>query len=89
MVLIGYYQFNLEGVDKLGLFSSCEINDHFSVELFLITEQELRPLGENHLLHLPMVFIDRRKTYILSAAQTESIHYSYCIYLKKNHLQFS
>ena len=75
MVLISYYQFNLEGVDKLGLFSSCEINDHFSVELFLITEQELRPLGENHLLHLPMFFIDRRKTYILSAAQTESIHY--------------
>ena len=74
MVLIGCFKFKLEGVDKLGLFSSCEVNDHFSVELFLPTEQELF-LGENHLLHLPMVLIDRRKTYILSSAQTKGIYY--------------
>ena len=75
MVLIGYFKFKLEGVDKLGLFSICEVNDHFSVELFLPTEQELRPLVENHLLHLPMVLFDRRKIYILSSAQTKGIYY--------------
>ena len=76
MALICYIKFKLEGVDKLGLFSSCEVTiDHFSVELFLLTEQELRQIGENHLLHLPMVLIDRRKTYILSSAQTKGIYY--------------
>ena len=83
MVLIGYFKFKLEGVDKLGLFSSCEVNDHFSVELFLPTEQELRPLGENHLLHLPIVLIDRRKIYVLSAAQTKGIYYIVFIQLYK------
>ena len=51
MVLIGYFKFKLEGVDKLGLFSSCEVNDHFSVELFLPTEQEF-----SRVLHLKSSF---------------------------------
>ena len=69
MAFIGYYEFSQHGIEKLGLFVSGVDENTYSVQLFESTVQELQPLGEEHLRYLPMVFLDRRRTYQLPALQ--------------------
>ena len=60
MAFVGYYEFSHHGVVKLGFFISGTVENIYSVQL-------VRELGEEHLRYLPMVFLDRRRTYQLSA----------------------
>ena len=63
---MAFFLFKLENVEKNGLlFSSCEIVNYFSVK------NELLPLGERHLAHLPLLILDKRRSYHASAAETE------------------
>jgi hypothetical protein len=64
MVLVGYFSFKLVGIEKIGLFSSCESENYYSVELFHPDQQELRPVGEKHLAHLPLVMLDKGTSFI-------------------------
>ena len=64
MVLVGYFSFKLVGIEKIGLFSSCESENYYSVELFHPDQLELRPVGEKHLAHLPLVMLDKGTSFI-------------------------
>ena len=66
MAFIGYYEFSHLGVTRLGIFSSGQVENTYSVRIFESIVQELEPLGEEHLRYLPMVFLDRRIVYVLS-----------------------
>jgi len=70
MAFIGYYEFSLLGVTRLGIFSPGVAENTYSVQIFESTVQELQPLGEEHLRYLPMVFLDRRIVYVLSYCET-------------------
>ena len=52
MAFIGYYEFSLLGVTRLGIFSPGVAENTYSVQIFELTVQELQPLDEEHLRYV-------------------------------------
>ena len=70
MAIIGYYTLSYLGDTRLGIFSPGDAENTYSVHFFDATVAEVALLGEQHLLHLPMVYLDQRTTYQLSFDET-------------------
>ncbi len=71
MSFVGYFEFQQGGVKRLGIFSSCAGDvDSFLVQICERTDHPLKLLGEQHLTHLPMVYVDRRRSFKLSVVET-------------------
>ena len=70
MTIIGYYKLSYLDDTRLGIFSPGVAENTHSVQFFDSTVAEVALLGEQHLRHLPMVYLDQRTTYQLSFDET-------------------